>query len=317
MISVVIPVYNVEECIENCLHSILKQKYKDYEVILVNDGTKDKSIEAARKVLDGSDVRWKVINKENGGLASARNTGLRESEGEYVVFIDSDDMIGEDFLEVLSGLLKDNCDFSFCNFRFVKTNEIINDSEDKVREFDRDDLINAFLKRTIGFVVPSMLFKRSFLLDNDLFFDEKIRFSEYQPFIWNVIMHSKKSVYTYRRMYCYFVRETSIMNSSSYRKVSDSHEEFKNEINGIFESYPDYKRIRDLIIPRWQLGALYTSARIMNKDDYHKLYEQMEGKTLFRRLKGIGEIKAYMLGAVCGLSEDLLYSLCKRMDLNG
>ena len=317
MISVVIPVYNVEEYIENCLHSILKQKYKDYEVLLVNDGSKDNSIEVAKKVLSETEIRWKIIDKENGGLASARNAGLKEAEGEYAVFIDADDIITEDFLETLCDLLKDDCDFSFCNYRFVKTHEIIEDHEDKNRKFSRDELVEAFLKRTIGFVVPSMLFKRSFLLDNELFFDEKIRFSEDQPFIWNVIMHSKKSVYTYRRMYCYFVRETSIMNSSSYKKVSDSHEEFKNEINGIFSDYPEYERIRDLIIPRWQLGALYTSARIMDKDDYHKLYEQMEGKTLFKRLKGIGEIKAYMLGAVCSLSENLLYSLCKRMDLNG
>ena len=317
MISIVIPVYNVEQYIEKCLQSIINQNYRDFEVILVNDGTKDQSIEIAKNCLDCSDINWRVVNKENGGLASARNAGLKESVGEYVTFIDSDDVITNDFLEVLIGLLKEDCDFSFCDFRFVKSQEIQNDPNDKHYKLTRDELLQSFLKRSIGFVVPSMLFRRGFLIENGLLFDENIRFSEDQLFIWNVIIHSTKSNYSFKKMYGYFVRESSIMTSSSYEKVSKSHEEFKNEINRIFFNYPEYKTTKDLIIPRWQLGALYTGARMLDKNDYYKLYDQMEGKTILKRLKGIGEVKAYLLGTVCSLSKDLLYSLCQRMNLNG
>ena len=317
MISIVIPVYNVEQYIEKCLQSIINQNYRDFEVILVNDGTKDQSIEIAKNCLDCSDINWRVVNKENGGLASARNAGLKESVGEYVTFIDSDDVITNDFLEVLIGLLKEDCDFSFCDFRFVKSQEIQNDPNDKHYKLTRDELLQSFLKRSIGFVVPSMLFRRGFLIENGLLFDENIRFSEDQLFIWNVIIHSTKSNYSFKKMYGYFVRESSIMTSSSYEKVSKSHEEFKNEINRIFFNYPEYKTTKDLIIPRWQLGALYTSARMLDRNDFNKLYDQMEGKTILKRLKGIGEVKAYLLGTVCSLSKDLLYSLCQRMNLNG
>ena len=315
MISVIVPVYNVEKYIIGCLKSIVSQDYKDFELILVNDGTKDSSIDLAQEYLKDKDVVWKIVNKENGGLASARNAGLSKAKGEYISFIDADDAVAKDFLSSMFKQMRDDTDFVFCNFQFTKKQEAPVDDNDEIRVFDKEKLLEAFLKRTIGFVVPSMLFKKSFLLNNDLFFDEKIRFSEDQPFIWDVILHSEKSVYLYKKLYGYYTREGSIMNNSSADKVLNSHQEFKEVIGRLFaDSYPD---IRNKVVPRWELGALYTSARMLKYEDYLKVYEQMGGKTIFQRIAGIGEIKAYLLAAVCSLSPKLLYELCRRMDLNG
>lgn len=115
-ISVVIPVYGVEKYIRQCLESIINQTYKNLEIIVVNDGTKDNSMKIVEEYL--SDKRIKIINKENGGLASARNRGIEEATGEYISFIDSDDWIELDSYEELIKTIKDEdiIVFDFCKF---------------------------------------------------------------------------------------------------------------------------------------------------------------------------------------------------------
>jgi len=317
MISVVVPVYNVEKYIVTCLNSIVKQKERDFELILVNDGSKDRSMDLAQDFLRDKDVTWKIINKENGGLASARNEGIRKAKGEYVVCIDADDAISEDFLsEMLKHMDKDT-DFVFCNFQYTKKQESPIDNNKETITFDKENLLNAFLKRTIGFVVPSMLFRRSYLIDNDLFFDEKIRFSEDQPFIWNVILHSTRSIYLYKKMYGYYTRENSIMTGSSAERIIKSHNEFKQVIRSYFADYPEYKNIEEKILPRWELGALYTCARSLDLNDYKTAYKEMNGKTILKRIMGINEMKAYLLAVICSFSSTLMYRFCRRLDLNG
>ena len=96
-VSVVIPIYNVEEYIEECLCSVLNQTLKDIEIVCVNDGTKDNSMSIVEKY-KGQDDRIVIVNKENGGLSSARNAGIEQAEGEYIYFLDSDDFIAENTL---------------------------------------------------------------------------------------------------------------------------------------------------------------------------------------------------------------------------
>lgn len=104
-ISVIVPVYNVEKYLKQCLDSIVNQTYKNLEIIIVNDGTKDNSMKIVENYLQ--DNRIKVINKENGGLASARNSGLEKVTGKYISFIDSDDWIELNMYEELVSQIND------------------------------------------------------------------------------------------------------------------------------------------------------------------------------------------------------------------
>lgn len=314
MISVVVPIYNVEQYIVKCLQSIVNQDYRDFELVLVNDGTKDNSIALAIDYLKDKQIDYQIINKVNGGLASARNAGLANAKGEYVNFIDADDCVSIDFLSRLISGFKDETDYTFCSFKYVKNQSIPIDDNDLILDLNRDDILKAFLKRSINFVVPSMMFKKSFLLNNNLLFDEKIKFSEDQPFVWNVILHTNKCRYVTRKMYGYYLRQSSIMTSSSVNKIVESHEEYKSVINSLFDD--KYRDLKELIISRWQLGALYTSARILNFNEYTKVYKELNGKTVFRRVYKIGEIKAILLGMICSLSIKLMYRFCNILDLN-
>ena len=112
LISVIVPVYNVENYIVECISSIINQTYKNIEIIVVNDGTKDSSIE---KLTSINDNRIVIYTKENGGLSSARNYGLNFAHGKYVIFIDSDDYLDVHMLEVLyTNLINSNSDISIC-----------------------------------------------------------------------------------------------------------------------------------------------------------------------------------------------------------
>ena len=100
MISVIVPVYNVEKYLEECLDSIQNQTFSNIEIILVNDGSSDNSKEICKKYCE-QDNRFKLINQTNQGQSVARNTGVAASKGEFIAFVDSDDIIRQDYLEVL------------------------------------------------------------------------------------------------------------------------------------------------------------------------------------------------------------------------
>ena len=114
LISVIVPVYNVEEYLDECLDSIRKQTYKNIEVILVNDGSTDKSQEICKRYCQ-QDPRFHLINQKNRGLSAARNRGIQESTAEFITFVDSDDVIKEDMLEqLMKPMTSENIDIVEC-----------------------------------------------------------------------------------------------------------------------------------------------------------------------------------------------------------
>lgn len=318
MISVIVPVYNIEKYIEKVLESIVGQTYKDFELLVVNDGTKDNSIELAKNYLKDKDINYRIIEKENGGLASARNAGLYNAKGEYISFIDGDDYISKDFLETLhNDMVNNDVDFSFCAFKFVKEQYIDIDNNKSTTLYNKEKLIDAFLKRNISFVVPSMFFKKEFLINNNIHFNEKTLFSEDQMFIWDCIFSCDKAVYNSSKMYGYCVRENSIMTSSSVDKIIDSNHEYETYVKMIKDKYPEYEKQISMILPRWQLGSLYSAARITDKDNFKKLYDLFGGRNILNRIISINEPKAYTLALIAKVSRNLLYYLCRGVNLSG
>ena len=118
-ISVIIPVYNVEKYLSDCVESVLRQTYTDLEIILVDDGSKD----ASGRICDDyakQDLRVRVIHKQNGGLSSARNAGIESANGQYLYFLDSDDWIAENAIELLYEAIKNTqSDLALCNMQYT------------------------------------------------------------------------------------------------------------------------------------------------------------------------------------------------------
>ena len=125
-ISVIIPVYNAESTLRRCVDSVLAQTFTDFECLLINDGSKDRSGEICDEYAAG-DSRIRVFHKENGGVSSARNLGLDNATGEWIAFVDSDDWVGEKYLESFSEYL--DADLIISGFQSVNKNEIVANRE--------------------------------------------------------------------------------------------------------------------------------------------------------------------------------------------
>lgn len=123
LVTVVVPIYNVEKYLAKCIDSIIKQTYSNIEIILVNDGTKDNSFEIAKQKAM-QDNRIKLISQENQGLSEARNTGIQNATGKYICFIDSDDYVQKDYIKkLLENAIKNNADISACDFWYIDETE--------------------------------------------------------------------------------------------------------------------------------------------------------------------------------------------------
>lgn len=134
MISVIIPVYNMEKYVGKCIESVLNQTYKNLEIILVNDGSQDNSYQICKEYLKDSRVR--LFNKENGGLSDARNYGLNEAQGEWIYFLDSDDWLNDNVLEILlNSALKSNALMAIGRLYLTYDREQIFECDGKLQKY--------------------------------------------------------------------------------------------------------------------------------------------------------------------------------------
>lgn len=221
LVSVVIPVYNVEHYLPKCIESVIKQTYAQLEIILVDDGATDLSGKICEQYAK-RDSRIQVIHKPNGGLSDARNCGLERATGKYITFIDSDDYVSKYFVERLyTNIVKTGADISIGNFLRVKENTEIQDNIEKSCEFKVYDRIQSFTAlydkelKDIFTTAWGKIYKR------ELF--ELIRYpvgrnyedTSIAHLVYNLIT---KVVYENVKIYYYLERENSITKSEQFIK---------------------------------------------------------------------------------------------------
>lgn len=239
--SIIIPVYNVEKYIEQCLKSILEQSYKNLEIILVNDGTKDNSMKVIEKYL--SDPRIKVINKKNGGLSSARNAGLDIATGEYVSFVDSDDWIDKDLYKILCNKIG-NEDIILFEYLPVSDAQELKELElRKEKHLKKQKEIagkgeEIFFKK-VSWSCWTKLYRREFIEKNRFRFIEGII---YEDINWEIetIFYAKKIKYIPLLGYYYRTsRKGSIINSKKEEVHKNSCRIIKKRIEEFIKSNYD------------------------------------------------------------------------------
>lgn len=225
-ISVIIPIYNVESYLVQCVDSVRNQTYKEIEIILVNDGSPDNSPAICDEYAQ-KDNRVKVIHKENGGLSDARNEGLKKATGDFVVFLDSDDYwLDQDFLEsiftdrtlYLSDLIL------FKHVPFIE-GDIIHRRSDcslsKINVMNKTEALNYLIYNDLFSISAwSKIVRRSILLDNDIIF-EKGRLSEDLDWSFRLLL-AVRSIKGYdKRVYAYRIRKGSITHTFSSKHMDD------------------------------------------------------------------------------------------------
>lgn len=216
IISVIIPVYNIEAYLASCLDSVLNQTYKNLEIILVDDGSTDSS----GKICDDyaqKDSRIVVYHQENGGVSSARNHGILEATGNYVSFVDGDDIIAPEMYEVLyNNMINYSADISSCGIAQRQIDgEMTTFADNSLNTFNKEDLIKGFFDNSI--IKETMygpchkLFRTQFLKHHT--FNENYAIGEDLLFMFECIENSSKIVLDNRPMYFYLKRPGSATTS--------------------------------------------------------------------------------------------------------
>lgn len=218
-ISIIIPVYNVEKYLGHCLDSCLDQDLprSEYEIIIVNDGSPDNS----QEIIDRYASKYEniiVIKKENGGLSSARNAGLKIAKGEYIWFVDSDDSIKENCLSEIYKLISEQC-IECLTFDYFYKDENENKLETKARNLSNHTLYNGLELYHKGWIFPYSavqfyIFKHQYIIDNALLFHEGI-IAEDWLFTIQSYLKLQKCLYVNKKYYNYYIHGNSISNSGN------------------------------------------------------------------------------------------------------
>lgn len=223
LISIIVPVYNVESYLSRCLDSILVQTLTNFEIIAVDDGSPDN----CGKILDEyshKDKRIKVIHKENGGVSSARNVGLDAATGEYIGFVDPDDYIEYDMYEFLYNEAKSgDFDIVQCNYAQVDRDENVTYRLDHIesREYtDANALVCAFFNNDIRSCAWNKLFRHE-VVEGVRFLPE-LRIAEDKLFVHDCLKNAKRLKITDKYCYYYVVSNSSVIHSKISEKLFDN-----------------------------------------------------------------------------------------------
>lgn len=244
LLSVVIPVYKVEKYLDDCVRSVLNQTFKDVEIILVDDGSPDKCPQMCDEWA-GKDARIRVVHKENGGLSSARNTGIKESVGKYLYFLDSDDRLYDlNSLEKLWKLVQahDEVDMVQGNF-YVEENHGTTFNSDTFPEFTNNKrwIRSKLATMNIPESACNRLIKRSILVDNNLYFKEGW-IQEDTLWTYQISRYINNIAFCTDPTYFYAFNSNSIMHSSGKEKEANAFIKILNEVYSklLFQDVHDY-----------------------------------------------------------------------------
>ena len=295
-VSVIVPVYNVQDYLAKCIESIINQTFEDFELILIDDGSTDSS----GKMCDDyalSDKRIKVIHQKNGGLSAARNAGLDIAKGDYVIFVDSDDYIHREMLSVMTAKsIEEHSDLTLCNYYFV-------DSQGKTIEHDslieketlisKDSLFELLSKEWLPAVVPwNKLYRRS-IFDNLRYPVGKRHEDEFISH--RIIEKSEKILLIPQFFYFYLQRDNSLSKGQFTSEKFDRMDAFLDRIDFFTAINKKKCALFSLVNAILRLTADW---KYKKDSDYKGLFEKYRKELLSRYRKGYYHISSFKYSLV-------------------
>ena len=301
MISVIVPVYKVEKYLHKCIDSIINQTYKDMEIIFVDDGSPDNCPKICDEYAQ-KDSRIKVIHKENGGLSSARNGGMKMAKGDYIAFVDSDDYIEEHMYEKLLDALKgSNADFCMCGDRTVNENgEEITRNNFSAKTYFIDEIIENFVL-PLKTSACNKLYKREYIGEN-VFPEGRIHGED---LVFQLSLLTGKTTMCVIPDVCYnYVKHSNSITTSGFSARSFDEVWCKDKAYSIvqekFSSYLEKAKV-------WQFRARMNLVRKMTlfkvqelyKDEFVKYVKWIKGNysTVKNALKRKEKVEYFLLKA--------------------
>lgn len=295
LISVIVPVYNVEKYLDRCLSSIQSQTYNNFECIVIDDGSTDNSGVIA-DVWGRKDNRFKVLHKKNGGLSDARNFGISQSTGHYVSFIDSDDWVLPNYLESLYTLARSNDADIVVSFPArvcsVDDESALQNERETLKSYTQDEYLNRFFRLKSNATVHyawGKLFKSNMLVANQ--FPVGLLNEDVEGF-YKALLRANKIVETTLRLYCYYVNPDGITGSTFGDNYLNLTTVWKRIVDITRANKPDFIFAAEYNLKRADFTILCDMLIHGDRSSDAK-YEQ-ERRTIQRRL--IGELPCLLKG---------------------
>lgn len=264
LISIIIPIFNAEHTIEKCLNSLRIQTYENIEIIMIDDGSTDRSFEICSKYLE-YDSRFKLIKQKNKGVSSARNQGLKIAKGQYIAFVDPDDYVKNTYIMFLSNLIKRyDADIAICEYETIHkySHRLENNTISHNKVFSREEAQLELLKFNGIFCghVWDKLFKKKVI--ENIEFCTNIHCYEDLLFCWEAVENSRKIVYGDSKQYFYIQNSASILN----RKYSSKYFSSFIALDSIFEKIRLEKndKLKSIFELRYQNEIILQAGKCLN-----------------------------------------------------
>lgn len=269
LLSIIVPVFNVEQYLSQCIESILSQHYDHFELLLIDDGSTDSSGDICESYAQ-QDKRIKVFHKKNEGLAATRNYGIEKARGEYLGFVDSDDWIYEDmFSNMMDVAIKQNASIVCCNFDLQFENNVVERGSTGVEEYAADEaIVNLFYPQYYQFFAPNKIFLKEIF--SDIRFPEGKHFEDI-PTIYNAFLKCNSVFFVKKSGYVYRQRQESITNNSFNAKTIELVEAAEYVLNDSVEKYPSKRD--ELVVGYMRYYISFLDKAIVGKSHELKKFE--------------------------------------------
>lgn len=259
LVSVIVPVYNVEDFVGKCLKSITQQSYENLDIVVVDDGSTDGSGRICDEFAK-NDKRITVFHKENGGLSDARNFGIKKAKGELIAFIDSDDWVKKDYISVMyRAMNRADTDIAICGYNNVKPQEATMGGEDAT--------VKLLTKQeNIDIVAWNKLYKKSLFVENEIYFPVGKKHEDALT-TYKILAKARKVTYVSQSLYEYIKRKNSIMSEGKIEKRLLMREVAANEAVKYFSNNVDLKQAAEisLLLAEYALLDFAISGKIDKK----------------------------------------------------
>lgn len=301
MISVVVPVYNMEKFLARCLDSLLAQTIRDFEILLVDDGSTDKSAEICHKY-EKLDERIKYIYKQNGGLSDARNVAIKIAKGEYITFIDSDDYVHSTYLEYLLTLCeKHDADIASCiHFETSEDACVYNITDEKVLCMSGKEACKRMVTDLASILTAACgkLYKTAIVKKYEFPYG---RFHEDVATTYKYYLDAEKVVYSNKELYAYYQHSNSIMHKVSDKKVEDELWAMSDRALGFAEH--DEKELANM---SWEFMISFLKRNVKEKRGNSDIWKKYGKICMKNKLAPKSRVKVFLLSYVPAIARKIL-----------
>lgn len=281
--SVIVPVYNVEQYVKKCLESLNDQTYKNFEAIIIDDGSTDDSVKIIKKFIEQKE-NFSYYKKKNGGLSDARNFGLKHVTGDYILFLDSDDYYSNDLLFNLNGLLDNNpIDVIKFNINIIKGNEQRNMRINPFDNLNSDEAIPYILKDEMLESACIYCYKTEFWQKHNFKY-AKGKIHEDFGLTPLILMEANKISSINFAGYNYVIRENSIMTSSNNQKNYQKYQDCLYFCKENILKIKNCKNINDhtkQLLCSFYVNGVINRLKLLSKEDYEKELKNLQNDKLF------------------------------------